>query len=293
MADVGTTRGDADPASLGFRNSLLAARSRRHTVKEFPGPLSIKTVVEGRVAWKIERREVWVDDSSFLVLNDGERYSMEIEASEPVSTCCVFFAKGFVEAIMRGACAPIEKCLDDPHRDPNPIPFLSSLLPRNDGLFSLMGAIRECALGSAPALEMDELYLRLASELLLQYAEARNQMTRISAARVSTRAELFSRVSRGREFLHAEAYNPVTLGTAARASGMSPYHFHRTFRQAFGKSPARYVADLRFAKAIRLLRVGLPVTEVCRDVGFESLGSFSTAFRRYFGVPPSSFHPGF
>jgi AraC family transcriptional regulator len=285
------SRWEPQTPSLGSLNAVLVARSRRHSVKDFPGPLSIKTVCEGKVAWQVDRRQVWVDDSSFLVLNDGEHYSMEIDAPEPVSTCCVFFEKGFVESIVRDISTPIAQCLEDPHSVSQTVSFLSRLHPRSSTLFQWMARIREHVLAASPAMEIDECYLNLASELLLHYEENRKQMARIPAARAPTRTELFSRVSRGREFLHAEAYGRITLSAAARAAGMSPFHFHRTFRQAFGRSPATYVTELRFARAARLLMGGSSVTDVCLAVGFESLGSFSTAFRKYYGVPPSSLRP--
>src|SRR4051812_44000504 len=89
-------------APLGVRNAVLSARARRHSVTDFPGPLSIKSVTIGRVAWKTSGRELLVDRDSFLVLNHGEPYSMHIDAREPVSTLCVFFAPGFVESVCAG-----------------------------------------------------------------------------------------------------------------------------------------------------------------------------------------------
>jgi len=86
---------------LGMENFVLRARGRRHQVREFPGPLSIKTVVDGKVSWRTERRDIVVDECSFLVLNDGEPYSMDIDLPIPVRTCCVFFQHGFVEQVFR------------------------------------------------------------------------------------------------------------------------------------------------------------------------------------------------
>ena len=108
------------------------------------------------------------------------------------------------------------------------------------------------------------------------------------ATRAATREELFRRVARGREFLHAEGLGRVRLADVARAACLSPFHFHRAFRQAFGKTPSRYVQELRLARAAQLLANGVSVTETCFQVGFESVGSFSTLFYRYFGAPPSS-----
>jgi AraC family transcriptional regulator len=96
-------------------------------------------------------------------------------------------------------------------------------------------------------------------------------------------------LSLGRDFLHAQSAGSVTLQEAARAAHLSPYHFHRSFTLAFHETPHSYLTRVRLERAQTLLTRGLPVTEVCGAVGFESLGSFSALFRKRFGVPPSQF----
>jgi AraC-like DNA-binding protein len=152
-----------------------------------------------------------------------------------------------------------------------------------------MRALHERRLAEAPSSELEERYLLLARSLLLCYEDIRRQMARIPATRASTRTEMLRRAARGREFLHAQASRPVTLGDAARAACLSSYHFHRVFTAAFGESPHSYLTGLRLERAKQLLTQGLPVTEVCGAVGFESLGSFSALFRKRVGVPPSRF----
>jgi AraC-like DNA-binding protein len=279
--------------SLGSVNCLLLARSRRHVVNDFAGPLSIKTVVEGKVAWKTQRRKIWVDDSSFLVLNDGEPYSMYIDDPDPVATRCVFFARGFVEQIAAGLSRAPDEQLGDPERQGDPLPFISCLYPQSAGMVRCLLSLAKRTSAGSPAIDVEESFQNIAYELLLHYKQIRMQMARIPAARAATRKELFVRIARGREFLHAAAYDSVSLSEAARAACMSPFHFQRVFSQAFGVSPARYVSALRFERAARLLSAGCPVTEVCLAVGFESLGSFSRGFRNYFGVSPRMLHPRF
>ena len=268
---------------------MLVARSRFHSVREFPGPLSIKTVVDGRVGWKTGKREVWVDESSMLVLNDGEPYSMQIDSPEPVTTCCVFFASGFVESIGEDVCGRVSERLDNVQGGARRRSFLSCLQPRNQRIASLMRVIRERALGPSMALALDECFLELALQLLSQHKEMEKQINKIPAIRAATRTELFARVARGREFLQAEGLGPVRLAEAANAACLSPYHFQRTFVRAFGISPSRYVTELRLERAAQLLQNGETVTETCLRVGFQSLGSFGVAFRKHFGVPPSYF----
>jgi AraC-like DNA-binding protein len=83
---------------------------------------------------------------------------------------------------------------------------------------------------------------------------------------------------------------PLTIEEIARAAHLSTYHFIRAFRRAFGCTPGRYLRERRLTRARQLLATSdLPVTEVCFAVGFESLGSFCTLFRRSEGQTAAAF----
>jgi len=260
---------------LGSINSILRATARRHDVRNFAGPLSIKAVIDGTVSWKMGRREVAVDERSFLILNDGEPYSMELDSVKPVTTCCVFFERGFVEDVHRDVTGS-ERRLE----------FLSGLHTRDDRILPRMRLIHS----KTSALWLDQQFLLLARDLLLLHGEVRRQIERLPAVRESTRVEAFKRLSRGREFMHANFDQAVTLDQIARAAGISTYHFHRLFVRAFRESPHVYLTRLRLDRARWLIsRQDRPLIEICSEVGFESLGSFSTLFRREFGMPPGAF----
>lgn len=103
-------------ARLGIHNVVLHARATHHRVDSYAGPLSVKTVLSGRVAWLLSGRELVVDRSSFLILSAGEIYSMNIAAPKPVETCCAFFAPGYVEQVAQDLTSPLEHSLDAPDR---------------------------------------------------------------------------------------------------------------------------------------------------------------------------------
>lgn len=93
-----------------------------------------------------------------------------------------------------------------------------------------------------------------------------------------------------REYIGENAFSPLRLSDAADAAGYSPYHFHRRFREAFGETPQELRTRIRLEEAKRLLRVSnLSVTEICFEVGYESLGSFSTLFQERTGCSPTEF----
>ena len=76
----------------------------------------------------------------------------------------------------------------------------------------------------------------------------------------------------------------------ARSAAVSPAYFSRSFKAAFGETPHQYLMSRRMERAMALLRTGdRSVTDVCVAVGFASLGSFSTQFRRFVGVSPNQY----
>ena len=275
-------------ARFGADNLVLHAQSRRHTVTDFSGPLSIKTVVRGVVSWETGGRQLVVDPASFLVLGDGERYSMDIDAARPVETACVFFRARFVEEHAQDATTPIEASLDDPARPAPPLAFLSRLHGDPEGEVSrrVQTLARRCRLELQPS-SFEEDFLVLSERLLLLYDEVRSRVARLPAVKSATREELFRRLEKGREYLHAQVDEPVSLERVARTACLSRYHFHRAFAQAYRQTPHGYLTGVRLARAHGLLRSGRPVIEACQEVGFTSTSSFSRLFRGAYGVPPS------
>jgi AraC-like DNA-binding protein len=82
----------------------------------------------------------------------------------------------------------------------------------------------------------------------------------------------------------------LTLTDLSLQADLSEWHFLRAFREAFGETPHAFLTRLRLERAKELLTVSTrAVTEICLDVGFSSLGSFSTLFRRQVGVSPVQF----
>ncbi|MFA4927216.1 MAG: helix-turn-helix transcriptional regulator [Patulibacter sp.] len=96
------------------------------------------------------------------------------------------------------------------------------------------------------------------------------------------------RLRRVRDRIDREYAQPLNVESLARDACMSPGHFSRAFRRAYGESPYSYLMTRRVERAMALLRRGeLNVTEICFAVGFSSLGTFSTRFAELVGVPPS------
>jgi transcriptional regulator GlxA family with amidase domain len=103
------------------------------------------------------------------------------------------------------------------------------------------------------------------------------------------RADLV-RLRRARDMMDRDYAQPLDVPELARAALMSPGHFARSFRAAFGETPYGYLMTRRIERAKALLRRGdMTVTDVCMAVGCTSLGSFSSRFTELVGESPSAY----
>jgi AraC-like DNA-binding protein len=111
-------------------------------------------------------------------------------------------------------------------------------------------------------------------------------------ARIVTPEELanLAHLRRARDLIDREYATPLDVAALARAALMSPAHFSRQFRAAYGETPYAYLMTRRIERAKALLRRGdMSVTEVCIEVGCSSLGSFSARFTQLVGETPTAY----
>jgi AraC-like DNA-binding protein len=100
----------------------------------------------------------------------------------------------------------------------------------------------------------------------------------------------FRQVCQARELIEHDFAEPLSLEVLARQVGLSRFHLLRVFDQVYGRTPHRYLTETRLRRAKSLLRASdVSVTDVCMEVGFSSLGSFSALFTREVGQPPREF----
>ena len=99
--------------------------------------------------------------------------------------------------------------------------------------------------------------------------------------------ENLAHLRRARDLIDRDFAHALDVPTMARKALMSPAHFSRQFRAAYGETPYSYLMTRRIERAMALLRGGISVTDACMAVGCTSLGSFSSRFTELVGEPPS------
>jgi len=101
--------------------------------------------------------------------------------------------------------------------------------------------------------------------------------------------EDLAHLRRARDLIDRDYARPLDVPTMARQALMSPAHFSRRFRAAYGETPYSHLMTRRIERAMALLRAGMSVTDACMAVGCTSLGSFSSRFTEIVGQVPSEY----
>jgi AraC-like DNA-binding protein len=95
---------------------------------------------------------------------------------------------------------------------------------------------------------------------------------------------------RAKDLADAHYAQPLEVDDLAKAAGLSKAHFSREFRRTFGESPYVYLLTRRLERAAALLRnTDYSVAEICLEVGLQGIGSFTTSFKRMYGMTPTAY----
>ena len=109
------------------------------------------------------------------------------------------------------------------------------------------------------------------------------------AAEQARMDHLYALIRQSKAFIDKCHTEKIELDTMAAAAFISRFHYIRIFKQVYGVTPRQYLRDLRITKAKALLQKGQPVTQVCHAVGYTSLPTFSSAFKRGTGYSPREY----
>jgi AraC-like DNA-binding protein len=99
--------------------------------------------------------------------------------------------------------------------------------------------------------------------------------------------DIYERIVAAKVFIDDNYQESIDLEQVSRQAFLSRFHFHRLFRQIYKKTPHQYITKKRLDKARDLLSENKAVTDVCNEVGFESIGSFSVLFKKEIGFAPT------
>jgi AraC-like DNA-binding protein len=278
--------------ALGAFSFVLHERGARSHFWSGTGCLSIKSFTGCEALYDAGRGLHKVDETSYLVLNSNQDYSISVEDGRHGESFCVFFEDGFAEQVHHSLSRKTAHLLDEPGASSNArIHFFYKTYPHDSVLSPAVRKFKtELALRQEDSEWVNEQLYGVMRRLLSVHQKICREVEQVAGVRASTREELYRRVHRARDFMAASFDQPITLEDVARVACLSPNHLLRSFKQVFRQTPHQFLTTIRLEAATRLLvRTGLSTCDVCLSVGFESLGSFTNLFSRSFGVSPGKY----
>jgi AraC-like DNA-binding protein len=105
--------------------------------------------------------------------------------------------------------------------------------------------------------------------------------------RMNLTTDIYQRIATAKVYIDENYHESIDLEEMSRQAFLSRFHFHRLFTKIYRRTPHQYLTQKRLDKAKDLLAQNKAVTEVCNEVGFESISSFSVLFKKEIGFAPT------
>lgn len=275
---------------LDRTNAILNAKIEDVYQSSYTTNLTLKTVISGRAVYRTRNSVYSIEPETCVIFNQGQRYDLEIQADTHTETLAIFFERGFAERAVAANAKNEQQLLEDPYPTSwSNRPFIETLQPFDNKTKKILKQVQSQLVNEPSGTSwLEDVFYDLASTLPSYNGQCVAAWTRIRSAKMSTKLELFRRLAFAKDYAHSCYHEELPVHKLAAIAKMSPFHFHRTFKSVFGITPAQFVQVRRLDVAYKLITAGNEaITDVCFDVGFSSLGSFSTLFRSYFGASPS------
>jgi len=276
-------------------NVLIHATSSDVAYPEHWGCLSVKCAFGGNEYYQSAGRFYAVNDSNYLILNEGKTYSSYIFSEEPVESFTVNFSAAFEEKMDAGILATDMQMLDNPQHMQGKIEFTEKLYRHDDSVSPVLHKLYRQSLEPRPDNNsITELYYLLLEKMLLAQNGVNTEMKRVQAAKPSTRAEIYKRLHYAKDLMDSCYMNNITLEQLATVACLNSAYFLRQFKKYFKITPYQYLIKKRLAVAKELLETqDNTVTDICYMVGYEDVTSFTKLFKQYFQLSPEKYRLNF
>jgi AraC family transcriptional regulator len=260
-----------------------------HTENAFRS-FSIKYVLEHNIHYKVGSREHKVKAGHYMLACKQPGVKAYFQTPTPVKSICIDICpRSFAEAfhLLLSKNDDLDATLDNYFRYPE---FCEHINPLNSSALSrkLQNMLPLIHSGRMEAVNK-EWFLDLTEKII--YTEYGNYIAlkNIRSVRASTRQEILRRLHLGKQYMDEHFLTIKEIKQVADHCAMSEYHFFRSFKQAFGMTPFRYVTSRKMSLAKELVKdKEKRLSEVARICNFPDVFTFSKAFKRYYGVPPSA-----
>jgi AraC family transcriptional regulator len=275
------------------QNKLYSEITTEASYTDQKNELSLHVVFNGSEKYKIGKRTVTVFPGNFLILNEGTAYDRTIYSDSIANTFAIFFSNKFLRDFQYSFSSSEQDLLDEPI-DREVIQqntFLETIYPcKGDIKYNLTHLIDHFNENSDDLLLDDYIYHSLLLFYRLYYKEVMTKSNCLDALNVSTRNELFKRLTVAKDYMLSNYNQDISLEDISRQSCLSPTHLFRTFKQIYNCSPHQYLIQARLDNARHMLQnTNYTLNEIVNLVGFTCPSTFIKLFKNKYHFTPGGY----
>ncbi|MEP7251718.1 MAG: AraC family transcriptional regulator [Ginsengibacter sp.] len=270
------------------RNVIYYNAFKKANIKSVFNSFSLKYVLKGTAYYKIDSGLYKVTSNSVLVApaQPGQVYFNE---EEEVIVLCVSINHSIITEAFSLAKDKFsfDNFLDGYFRFPY---FIEALYSNNTlsylpALNSLTKTVYENS--SLPFIS-EEWFYDMSDKIVGNELKSIQSLAGMCQVKLSTRKELLKRLNIAKFYMDEHFLQNPNIETIAKEAALSQFHFFRSFKQVFGATPFKYMHDKRLEHAMKRLHgKNLSISEIADECGFPDLFTFSKAFKKKYGAPPS------
>ncbi len=268
---------------------ILNVNAKEEHRPNIKGTLSLFMNIKGKTWAGVNDRLVAVQDDTFFLSNQEERYTLTIDENEPVETFNIHFGQDLLNNAYTSFTTPLDKVLVQEYTTPK-IEFNSQLYQMDDKIkSSLMYMYKHQKAFESPEMVEDYL-LKILYQLLSNQEDLFQKIHKLPPVKKSTQMEVYKRLAWVVDFIYSNLDRSVEIEELAQVACLSKFHFLRLFKAFYKQTPHQFINLIRVKKAQYLLvQTNLPVIEIAFILGFEHLTSFTRMFTKKMGISPQGF----
>lgn len=254
---------------------------------------AIKYVVEGSELYTLDHQQYFIKQGNYLLCNSTKKGHVEIESRHKVKGICINISPELMLEAVASLRSP-----DTLFPDAELGRFFSTPYFLESQYQADKTAVGKMLIDISDAVQQKQLevndvtiefFYSLSEKIITDQLPVFKQLQCLPGIKPPTKRELYKRISRGKEMMDACFTSHLSIQNLAQEACMSQYHFFRLFKKMVGLSPHQYILNKRLELGKKLLEEHLlPVSSAAVECGFNDIYSFSKAFKKQFGITPST-----
>lgn len=271
-----------------FGNHLYFSRETSLDYYSYNSVYSLKYVIEGKEEYEIDGSYKKINSGQFLLVNNNSPVLLLPSTSKAVS---IFIDPNLFTDVLNNVLKSEESLLDDPLAEISDFNVFEKVYDQNSLIINpLLEKLRkshELAFSNNLQLMDKNFFYSIARAIIYDQSQNNRQLSSIRSSKNCTRQEILNRLKLAKTYIQDNPEKSHSLNELAELAIMSPFHFHRNFKSAFGISPKQYSLALKLDLAKNELRkYHNTVIEIAHKYGFADSSAFIRAYKKQFGISP-------